>query len=77
MRRLAEQYPRYGYRRIRIFLEREGFELCPQRMHRLWRQEQQQTPATHGAGDGTKGVRVKPVVGVEHGHQPLVGAVRR
>ena len=24
MRRLAAQYPRYGYRRIRIFLRREG-----------------------------------------------------
>ena len=24
MRRLAAQYPRYGYRRIRIFLKREG-----------------------------------------------------
>ena len=25
MKRLAAQYPRYGYRRIRIFLRREGF----------------------------------------------------
>ena len=24
MRRLAAQYPRYGYRRIRVFLRREG-----------------------------------------------------
>jgi putative transposase len=24
MKRLAQQYPRYGYRRIRIFLKHEG-----------------------------------------------------
>ena len=27
MRRLSAQYPRYGYRRIRIFLRREGWDL--------------------------------------------------
>jgi putative transposase len=37
MRRLAQQYPRYGYRRIRIFLKREGHEMSWQRAHRLWR----------------------------------------
>jgi len=37
MRRLAEQYPRYGYRRIRIFLRREGHEMSWERAHRLWR----------------------------------------
>lgn len=36
MRRLAQQYPRYGYRRIRIFLQREGFRMSWQRAHRLW-----------------------------------------
>jgi len=39
MRRLAAQYPRYGYRTIRIFLERQGHALGVDRMHRLWRQE--------------------------------------
>ena len=29
MRRLAAQYPRYGYRRIRIFLKREGHAMSP------------------------------------------------
>ena len=38
MRRLAAQYPRYGYRRIRIFLKREGHAMSPDRTHRLWRQ---------------------------------------
>ena len=38
MRRLAAQYPRYGYRRIRIFLKREGHVMSTDRTHRLWRQ---------------------------------------
>ena len=38
MRRLAAQYPCYGYRRIRIFLRREGHVMSPDRTHRLWRQ---------------------------------------
>lgn len=37
MRELAAQYPRYGYRRIRIFLRRKGLELSWSRTHRLWR----------------------------------------
>ena len=36
MKRLAEQYPRYGYRRIRIFLKREGLHMSRHRAHRLW-----------------------------------------
>ena len=27
MRRLSSQYPRYGYRRVRIFLHREGMPM--------------------------------------------------
>ena len=38
MKTLSAQYPRYGYRRIRIFLRRQGFELSWSRTHRLWRQ---------------------------------------
>jgi putative transposase len=38
MKALSAQYPRYGYRRIRIFLRRQGFELSCSRTHRLWRQ---------------------------------------
>ena len=37
MRRLAAQYPRYGYRRIRVFLRREGHGMSRHRAHRLWR----------------------------------------
>jgi putative transposase len=44
MRRLAVQYPRYGYRRIRIFLRREGHAMSVDRAHRLWRQAGLQVP---------------------------------
>jgi putative transposase len=44
MRDLAAQYPRYGYRRIRIFLRRAGHVMSPDRTHRLWRQAGLQVP---------------------------------
>ena len=37
-RSLAGERRRFGYRRIRIFLRRQGFELSWSRAHRLWRQ---------------------------------------
>src|SRR3954464_2699352 len=36
MREIAAPYPRYGYRRIRIFLERGGINISPERTHRIW-----------------------------------------
>ena len=44
MRTLAGQYPRYGYRTIRIFLDRQGHVMGTDRMYRLWRQEALQVP---------------------------------
>ena len=44
MRELAGQYPRYGYRRIRIFLKRVGHAMSADRAHRLWRQAALQVP---------------------------------
>jgi putative transposase len=44
MRRFAAVYPRYGYRRIRIFLAREGHRMGRQRAHRLWRDAGLQLP---------------------------------
>ena len=38
MKDISAQYPRYGYRRIRVFLRRQGLELSWSRTHRLWRQ---------------------------------------
>ena len=44
MRELAAQYPRYGYRRIRIFLRRRGLVLSRERTYRLWRKAKLQLP---------------------------------
>lgn len=44
MRRIAATYPRYGYRRVRIFLRREGHLMSPQRTYRLWRHAGLQLP---------------------------------
>jgi putative transposase len=44
MRALADQYPRYGYRRIRIFLRRAGHAMSADRTHRLWREAGLQVP---------------------------------
>jgi len=44
MRELAAQYPRYGYRFIRIFLEREGLAMSADRAYRLWRRAGLQVP---------------------------------
>ena len=45
MKRLSAQYPRYGYRRIRIFLAREGHVMSPGRTERLWHKANLQLPA--------------------------------
>ncbi len=44
MQELAAQYPRYGYRRIQIFLARCGHIMSPDRTHRLWRLHKLQVP---------------------------------
>jgi putative transposase len=44
MQELAAQYPRYGYRRIQVFLERQGHRMSADRAHRLWRKCGLQVP---------------------------------
>jgi putative transposase len=44
MRELAAQYPRYGYRFVRIFLAREGMQMGTDRAYRLWRNAGLQVP---------------------------------
>jgi putative transposase len=44
MRELSAQYPRFGYRRIQVFLERLGFPMSADRTHRLWRCARLQVP---------------------------------
>ena len=41
---LSAQYPRYGYRRIRIFLGRDGHKMSFGRAYRLWRAAKLQVP---------------------------------
>ena len=36
MQTLSSEYPRYGYRRIHIFLHREGLRMSHNRVYRLW-----------------------------------------
>ena len=36
MRQLAQRYPRYGYRRIQVFLELDGHVMGTDRAYRLW-----------------------------------------
>ena len=44
MAALGAQYPRFGYRRIRIFLGREGHAMSWGRCCRLWRRARLQVP---------------------------------
>jgi putative transposase len=67
MRRVAAQYPRYGYRRIRIFLKREGHVMSTDRTHRLWRQAGLQVPRRRPRRRAAiSRPRPLPTVGVNH-----------
>ena len=44
MRALAAQYPRYGYRRIQVFLARRGLTMSADRAYRLWKKAGLQVP---------------------------------
>ena len=44
MRSLSRQYPRYGYRRIRVFMDREGYGMSVGRACRLWQAAGLQVP---------------------------------
>jgi putative transposase len=44
MRELSSQYPRFGYRRISVFLARRGHTMSFDRAHRLWRRAGLQVP---------------------------------
>ena len=43
-RELALRYPRYGYRRMQVFLERRGHRMSADRVHRIWRRHGFQVP---------------------------------
>jgi putative transposase len=44
MQRLSQQYPRYGSRRIQVFLHREGMQIGKDKCSRLWAEQGLQVP---------------------------------
>ena len=44
MRELAAQYPRFGYRRIQVFLARRGLTMSADRAYRIWKRAGLQVP---------------------------------
>ena len=44
MRQLSDRYPRFGYRRIHVMLDREGHVMSVDRAWRIWRQPGLQVP---------------------------------
>jgi putative transposase len=48
MRELSGLYPRYGYRRIRVFLARDGHAMSAGRAYRMWRAMRLQVPRKRG-----------------------------
>ena len=44
MREIAAQYPRYGYRRIQVFLARRGLAMSADRAYRIWKKAGLQVP---------------------------------
>jgi putative transposase len=67
MRDLAGQYPRYGYRKIRIFLGRQGHAMSAERAYRLWRQAGLQVPKRRPRRRvATSRPRPVPPTGINH-----------
>jgi len=67
MRELAAQYPRYGYRRIQVFLERRGQHMSADRAHRIWRQAGLQVPRKrHRRRLASSRPRPLPPTGIGH-----------
>jgi putative transposase len=67
MRDLSSQYPRYGYRRIHIFLARRGHEMSPDRAYRLWHLAGLQVPRKRPRRR-VAGCRPRPVPALEANH---------
>ncbi len=67
MRELASQYPRYGYRRIQVFMGRRGHAMSPDRTHRLWRLHRLQVPVKKPRRRVSSG-RPRPLPATAMGH---------
>jgi putative transposase len=67
MRDLSAQYPRYGYRRIQVFLDRQGYAMSADRTHRIWRQYGLQVPRKRPRKRiATSRPRPLPALGANH-----------
>jgi putative transposase len=44
LRQVAREYPRWGYRRMRVMLAGRGFEMSSNRAHQLWTNAKLQVP---------------------------------
>jgi putative transposase len=67
MREVAAQYPRYGYRFVRILLRREGLHMSADRAYRLWRRAELQVPRKRPRRRvATKRPRPTPPCGPNH-----------
>ena len=67
MKELASQYPRYGYRRIQVFMGRRGHAMSPDRTHRLWRLHRLQVPVKKPRRRVSSG-RPRPLPATAMGH---------
>ena len=67
MRELAGQYPRYGYRRIQVFLARRGLEMSADRAYRIWKKAGLQVPRRRPRRRVATGrPRPLPATGADH-----------
>lgn len=56
MSKLADRYPRFGYRRVHAMLVAEGWQVNVKRVERLWRREGLRVPAPRSKASGQKAV---------------------
>jgi transposase InsO family protein len=54
MRKVADQHPRWGYRRVHAVLRNQGWEVNLKRVERLWRQHQLKVPPRRQKASGQK-----------------------
>jgi putative transposase len=63
---LAQANPRYGYRRVRVLLGREGRLMSPRRAYRLWNKASLQVPKKRRRRVSTRTSRPTPPTGANH-----------
>nr|WP_281363743.1 IS3 family transposase [Nocardioides daedukensis] len=54
MNKIADRYPRFGYRRVHALLVADGWEVNVKRVERLWRREGLRVPPPRSKASGQK-----------------------